>query len=199
MFHSWNQAFRIICFLGWCPNINPAWWWEQCEGWPIWQNYVFPIIRWPDVVIITSSFPPFSAVFSNQRFSNCSTTMNVVGFVKLSSDCFCANSLQDEYEVLLSPLLQYFCDLQTQSPSMYGDSFHLVMAFYHYSPYLMFSHDLYMSSKPWKLLLWIHLIKWPFWLQMLQLNVHQQNDLFEYLRSLPFCSTFIQTVTKYNL
>jgi hypothetical protein len=29
MFHSWNQAFRIISFLGRSPNINPAWCWEK--------------------------------------------------------------------------------------------------------------------------------------------------------------------------
>jgi hypothetical protein len=34
-----------------------------------------------------------------------------VGFLKLSSACFCGNSLQDEYEVLLTPVLQYFYDL----------------------------------------------------------------------------------------
>ena len=42
-----------------------------------------------------------------------------VGFVKLSSDCFCGNGLQDEYQVLLSPLLQYCYDLQKQSSSIY--------------------------------------------------------------------------------
>ena len=56
MFHSWNQAFRIIGFLGWCPNINPAWCREQHEGWLIWPYYVFPIIRWPGFVIITPIF-----------------------------------------------------------------------------------------------------------------------------------------------
>ena len=33
MFHSWNQACRIIGFLEWCPHINHARCWEQCEGW----------------------------------------------------------------------------------------------------------------------------------------------------------------------
>ena len=61
---------------------------EQHEGWLIWTYYVFPIIKWPGFVIITPSFSPFGAVFSNQRFSNCSSAMDV-GFVKLSSDCFC--------------------------------------------------------------------------------------------------------------
>jgi hypothetical protein len=29
MFHSWNQAFGIMGFLGWSPNINLPWCWEQ--------------------------------------------------------------------------------------------------------------------------------------------------------------------------
>jgi hypothetical protein len=37
------------------------------------------------------------------------------------------------------------------------------------------------------------------WLQMLQLNAHQQTVLFENLTSLPFCSAFIRTVTAHNL
>lgn len=41
--------------------------------------------------------------------------------------------------------------------------------------------------------------QWPFWFQMLQLNMHQQAVLFVNLRSLQFCNTFIQTVTKHNV
>ena len=63
----------------------------------IWPYYIFPSIRWPGFVIITPSFSPFSAVFSNQKFSNCSSTMDI-GFVKCLSDCFCGNDLQDEHE-----------------------------------------------------------------------------------------------------
>jgi hypothetical protein len=37
------------------------------------------------------------------------------------------------------------------------------------------------------------------WLQMLQLTAYRQSVCFEYLTSLPFCSTFIRTVTKHNL
>jgi len=50
----------------------------------LYPTLVLPIIRWPGFAIITPSFPPFSAVFCNQRFHNCSSTMNVA-FVKLSS------------------------------------------------------------------------------------------------------------------
>jgi len=92
MFYSENQAFRTIGFLGWCPNINPAWWWEQHEGCLIWPYYVIPIIGWPGFVIITPYFLPYSTVFSNQRFSNCSSSMDV-GFVKLLSDFFCRVAL----------------------------------------------------------------------------------------------------------
>jgi len=61
-------------------------------------------------------------------------------------------------------------------------------------PLFLLAHDVL----PWsvyvvitcKLLLWIHPIKWPFWLQILQLNAHQQSVFFENLISLPFCTTF---------
>ena len=46
----------------------------------------------------------------------------------------------------------------------------------------MSSHDVCMLSQPWELLLWLQLMKWPFWLQVLQLNTHQQSVLFENLQ-----------------
>ena len=90
MFHSWNQAFRIIGFLGRSRNINLAWCWEQGEGRLIWSYYVFSVVRCLGIIIITPSFRPFSIVFSNQRFSNCSSIVDI-GFVKLLSNCFCGN------------------------------------------------------------------------------------------------------------
>ena len=53
---------------------------------------MFPIIKHPGFIIIMPSFRPFSIVFSNQRFSNCSCTVDV-GFVKLLSDWFCGNKI----------------------------------------------------------------------------------------------------------
>ena len=82
MFHRLNQAFRIISFLGWCPNMNPTCCCE-CEGWLIWPKYVFPVIWWPAFVIITPSISPFSTVLSNQRFSNCSYTLVVEALVRM--------------------------------------------------------------------------------------------------------------------
>jgi hypothetical protein len=52
IFHSWNQAFRIIKFLGPSPNINPTWRWEKHEGLNVWLYYVLPCIRHPVFVII---------------------------------------------------------------------------------------------------------------------------------------------------
>ena len=89
-FQSWDQAFRIIGFLGCSPNINLVWCWLQGEGWLIWTYYVFSVIRCLGIIIITPSFRPFSIVFSNQRFGNCSSAVDI-GLVKLLSNCFCGN------------------------------------------------------------------------------------------------------------
>jgi len=42
--------------------------------------------------MITPSFSSFSVVFTSQRCSNCSITVDI-GFVKLSSDYFCGNAV----------------------------------------------------------------------------------------------------------
>ena len=89
MLNSWNQEFRSTGF-----RECSAWFWEKLEGRLTWPYYIFPVIRHPGFVIITPSFfLPFSVVFSNQRFSNCSSTMDV-GYVKRSSDCFCGNKVR---------------------------------------------------------------------------------------------------------
>ena len=89
MFHSWNQAFKIIGSFSDAqtktrPMLGTTWRMTHLK------YYVFPI-RWPGFVIITPSFPPFSAVFIDQRFSNCSSTTDVE-FLKLLSDSFCGKS-----------------------------------------------------------------------------------------------------------
>jgi hypothetical protein len=60
----------------------------------------FPIVLSPGFMFVTPSFTHVSITFSNQKFSSCSPTMHV-GFVKLTSDNFCENGLQDDYSVLL--------------------------------------------------------------------------------------------------
>ena len=54
--------------------------------------YVFPVIRRPDFMIITKSVSPFSVVFSNEKFSNCSSTVDA-GFVKLSFWTVCVETV----------------------------------------------------------------------------------------------------------
>jgi hypothetical protein len=53
----------------------------------------------------TPLFMHLNVTFSNQRFGSRSPTVDV-GYVKLTSDSFCGNGLQDEYSVLVSPVLQ---------------------------------------------------------------------------------------------
>ena len=130
MFHSWNQAFRNTGFLGRSPNINPAWLCEQRRRTTHLTILCISNHETSSFMIITLSFSPFSLGFSNRKLSNSTAD---VGFVKVSSDCFCRNGLQNEYWCLLPPLLQQFYDFQTQSSSMYGDSFHLVFVFGHSS------------------------------------------------------------------
>jgi len=92
MFHSWNQTFRIIGFLGRSPKRNLPWCCEQREGRLIVPYYVFPAISRPGFMTMTPCFSPFSAVLRNHRFRNCNSTVGV-GFVKLSSECFCGNGV----------------------------------------------------------------------------------------------------------
>ena len=113
IFHSWNQAFRIMGFLGRSPNINPAWCWEQSEGRLSWPYYVFPPIRRPGFMIITPYFSHFSVVFSNQRFGNCSPTVNV-GFVKLPSDFF--------FNRVLKMSIEFCCHLCCNSTVIFRHS-----------------------------------------------------------------------------
>jgi hypothetical protein len=69
MFHSWDQPFRTIGFLGLSPNFNPAWCWVQREGRLIGPCYVFPVIGRPGFMIITPPFSSFSVVFGNQSLA----------------------------------------------------------------------------------------------------------------------------------
>jgi len=173
MFHSWNQAFRIIGFRGWCPHINLAWCWEQHEGWPIWTYYVFPINRWPGFVTITPSFSPFN----NQRFSS---TMDV-GFVKLLSD-FLWN--QSSRWILTSVVTFAAVLLRFTGTILLADD---VLPWFVYATITL---EIAALDTPNKVTVS---------LQMLQLNTNQQSVLFENLRHLPFCSTYRQTVTEHKL
>jgi hypothetical protein len=67
--------------------------------------------------------------------------------VKLTSDSFSGNGIQDEYSALLSLVLQQFCTFSKQSFSMYDDLFLSVLTFAHSSSLLkLSSHDSHMLT-----------------------------------------------------
>ena len=132
IFPSWNQAFRILDFLGHSLNINLEWW-KQWEGWLIWPYFIFLIIIYPGFMIITPSLLLFSIVFSNQWFSNCSSTTDV-GFVQPLSHCFCGKRV---FRINIEFCCHLCCSGHTivkiQSSVMYSDPLHLVLVFGHSS------------------------------------------------------------------
>jgi hypothetical protein len=89
-------------------------------------------------MVVTPSFMHLSITLSNQRFSNCSPTVNV-GFMKLMLDSFCGNRLikmniQFCCPVTCAAVVVYF---SKQSFSMYDDLLLSVMIFAHCSSSLM--------------------------------------------------------------
>jgi len=158
----------------------------------IWSYYIFLIIRRPGFMIITSSFSSFSVVFSYLLWMLDLWSSFQTVFVETVSSWWILSSA-----VTFAAVVLWFLDTilfniwQSLSISFGCD---------HYSSQLMVSsYDLCMPSQCWERPLWIHLTKRPFWLQMLQLNAHQQSAPYENLTSLPFCSTFIWTVIKHKL
>ena len=143
-------------------------------------------------MIITPSVSRSSVVFCNQRFSSCKSIV-VVGFVKLSSDCFCADWVFKMNIEFCCHVLMVF----RQSSSMYCDPLNLVLAFGHSSSQLMMSsRDLFMPSPTWRTAALDTADQVAVRLQMLRPNAHQQSALLKYMTVLPFWSTFIRTVMK---
>ena len=144
MFHSWNQAFRIIGFLGRSPNINLAWCWEQWERWFIWPYHVFPITRHPSFMIVTPSFSSL-ALFSAIRGLAIATLLWMLDwwssrrtvFVKTGSSRWILSSA-----VKFTAVVPWFLDTNLFNVQLF--------------PWFD------MPSQLWKLLLWIHLIKLSF-------------------------------------
>jgi len=188
MFHSLSHTFRIIGCLG-----RSAWCWEQHEGRLIWPRYVFPIIRCTGFMIINPSSSPFSFVVSNHRFSNSRSTRGV-GFVKIASDNFCGNRvfrMGTEFCCHLCCSSLWFSD--TILFSVWRS---LSLSFGFRPQLLLFPWSVYVVTTFGTAALDSEV---AVWLETLQLNAHQQSVNFENLTSLLFCSTFIQTATKYNL
>jgi hypothetical protein len=96
-----NQVFRIVGFLRFSPNINLL-----PDLGTTWRTShltrAFPVIRCPGFADVTPSFMhlTMSMTFNNQRFSNCSLTLDT-WFGKLTSDSLWKQGPQDQYSVLL--------------------------------------------------------------------------------------------------
>jgi hypothetical protein len=86
MIHCWNQIFRIAGFLGRSPNVN-----SSGAG--------------NSVKVVTPSFTHLNITVSNQRFGNCSPTVDV-GFVMLTSDSFRGNRI---FKMNIQFLMQFTC------------------------------------------------------------------------------------------
>jgi hypothetical protein len=121
-----NRTFpRLVfhCLIGCSQNVT-SWYREPREGRQfIWPHHDFPVVWCPDFMVVIPSFTYLNITFSNQRFSNCSRTHRDVGFVKLTSHSFCGKRAfkVQECSVLLSFVLQYFCDFWKRSLSLHND------------------------------------------------------------------------------
>ena len=119
-----------------------------------------------------------------------------MGFVKLSSECFCGNRI---YKMNI----EFCCHLCCNSSMIFRDnrppSLALIFVF---RPLFLVADDVF----PWFVYAVMTLEtsaldtpnKWPFWLQMLQLNLHQQYARFENMTWLRFCDTSIRTLGSYD-
>jgi hypothetical protein len=77
VYHCWKQAFRIVGFLGCCPNLDSSWCRGQREG--RLSDHIARVSSclMSRLMVVTPSFTHLNITFSNQRFSNCSPTVDV--------------------------------------------------------------------------------------------------------------------------
>jgi hypothetical protein len=88
VFHCSNLEFQIVSFLEYSPNVNFSWRREQCECQLIWPHHMsISSCLMSTFLVVKTSFMHLSITFSNQRFSNCSPTVDA-GFVKLTFAIF---------------------------------------------------------------------------------------------------------------
>jgi hypothetical protein len=64
-----NQAFWIVGFLECFTNVKSSWCREQRERRLIWPYHMFPVVWYPNFLVVSPSFMHLSITFSNQRFS----------------------------------------------------------------------------------------------------------------------------------
>jgi hypothetical protein len=88
VFHCWTPAFRIVGFLGCSPNVYFSWCREQVKDDSSEHiTRAFPVAWCTGFIVETPPHTDPSITFRNQRFSNCSPTVDI-RFVKLGSDSF---------------------------------------------------------------------------------------------------------------
>jgi hypothetical protein len=191
MLRNRKQAFRNRGFLWRYPA-----WCEQRKGRLIGPHYIFQINRRPGFMIITPSLSLLE-LFAVIR---CLAIVPVPWMLDLwsSPDWFCGNGV-------FKINFEFCCHLCYSSSvildtvlSIVGRSLSLSCGC---RPLFLLTDDVFpwfvcVSSYPWKPLLWLHIIKWPVWLQMLRLNVHQQSVLWKSDKS-PIVQYLIRTVTKH--
>jgi len=138
-------------------------------------------------------------ISNHQTSSDCSSTVDV-GSVKLSSDSFCANRV-------FKMNTEFCCHLCCNSSMNLLDMVFLnvrrsLSLSFGFRP-LFLLDDIF----PWFVYVVITLEtaaldtpnKVAILLQMHQLNAQKKSNLFQNMKSLPFCCTFIRTITNRNL
>jgi hypothetical protein len=81
--HCWNGAFRIVGHLGCSRNVKSSWYNSVKDDSSDYTTHAFPVVWCPGIMVVTPSFTHLNITCSNQRFNNCSPTVDV-GFVKLT-------------------------------------------------------------------------------------------------------------------
>jgi hypothetical protein len=112
VFYWWNQAFRIVGFLGCSPNVNSSRCREQREGRLIWPYHARVSSCLMSRLYGRDGTPSFthlrSITFSNQRFSSCSPAVDVLDLWSSRRTVFVetASSRWIFSSAVLSPVLQ---------------------------------------------------------------------------------------------
>jgi len=149
-------------------------------------------------MIITTSFSFSSVVFSNQWFSNYSSTVDI-GYVKLLSDCFCGNRV---FKMNTEFYCHFCCSgsmIFRHNPLQCTVTHSLSFGFWQL---FLLSDDAFPSFVYAVITLETAAVDTHNKVAVLVTDIpvkHAPTVLFKNLRSLPFCSTIIRTVIKHNM
>jgi hypothetical protein len=157
-------------------------------------TWTFPVVWCPGFMDVTPLFMQLSIIFSNQRFSNCSPTMDV-GCVKLKLDSFCGNSVFKMYSVLLpshlccSSAVIFQNNASQCTISSYQCWFSLFLftdVVFPWSVYANIALETVILNKPNNVAVFV---------TDAQANAHQQSVRFQNQTSLTFSDSFTSAVT----